>query len=425
MINTVFVLILSGFLVRGTAEKFRKFSLPIAKMERILPSFPNQYEGIQRPLSKHTYPKLYALINDESSTSRGYPSQNFVFYTTNLSIGTPPQPFRTIIDLNWSDLFLPSSTCESASSRWCNPSNATYNASASFTYRDNGTITRIAYGPVYAYPRLSEDILTFADGLQVPGQVFHEIKYYEKQYGEFGAEYFDGVLGLAINKPWLPGGQGELNILPSPFRNMIDHNVLDSNMFSIVWPTEAREHGNLMFGGYDEDLLDGELVSHSLFPENTTKWQIEIEGVSMVGSTDGEGKKFLVDNPIPDGRAFFMSSVQFLAFSYYLTESLMRYMPNWPSACYRFRVVDCDKVSSFPEFVFRFKGQNVTLRGEDYVRRLPTLKNCPSFGDECHLMLDYLGEIEDLVILGMPFLEKLMGVWNWDEKTISFGELKE
>jgi saccharopepsin len=130
---------------------------------------------------------------------------------------------------------------------------------------------------MHGYARLSEDVLTLADGLQVPGQVFHEIKYYRSTQDPYLIELSDGVLGLAIEASQLPGRQ--TNILPSPFKSMIDSHLLDANMFSTVWPTDTREQGSLLFSGYDEDLLDGELVSHPLFPEDTTDWQIGVESV--------------------------------------------------------------------------------------------------------------------------------------------------
>lgn len=244
--------------------------------------------------------------------------------------------------------------------------------------------------------------------------MFHEVKYYENPRDEWGVGLFDGVLGLAIDMPWIPGPFRALNILSSPFRNMVDHGTLDKNMFSIVWPSEVREQGDLMFGGYDEELLDGELVAHPLVPENTTNWQIGIEKVFMT-SRDGES---LVNKTIPEGKAFFMSSVPFIAFSYSLAKSLIKHIPSWPSACVRFLMVDCDDIPLLPEIIIGFRGQNVTLRGEDYVRRLKA-PECPLIEGECHLMMDYLGGMEDLVVLGAPFLEKVMGVFNWDERTIS------
>jgi saccharopepsin len=97
-------------------------------------------------------------------------------------------------------------------------------------------------------------MLTLTEGVQIPGQVFHEIKYYEDVYYDPATELpLDGVLQLAVDRPWPPHFQGSRNILPSPFRSMIDHSLLAINMFSIALPTKEREQGSLTFGGYDEN----------------------------------------------------------------------------------------------------------------------------------------------------------------------------
>jgi saccharopepsin len=86
---------------------------------------------------------------------------------------------------------------------------------------DNGTITQLSYGPVYGYARLSEDVLTLTDRLQVPGQTFHEIKYYRGWYDDTGAEYLDGVVGLSIDQPMHPFGSP--NILPKSLQKHDRH----------------------------------------------------------------------------------------------------------------------------------------------------------------------------------------------------------
>lgn len=256
------------------------------------------------------------------------------------------------------------------------------------------------------------------DGLQVPGQTFHEIKYYRGWHDDMGAEYFDGVLGLSIDQPMRPFGSP--NILPSPFKRMIDNHLLDANTFSIVWPTEAREQGSLIFGGYAEDLLDGKLISHPLFPENTAKWQIEMESPSMIRENNSGEKDVLVHHLFPkDTKGFFMSYLPSIAISFNLAQRLLHHVNDYPEACTHYPGIDCDEVPSLPEIAIGLKGQNVTLKGEDYVRYMNLTDHCPFEVAGCFLMIDYMGDIEDFVILGMPFLQKLMGVFNWDEKAIS------
>ena len=229
------------------------------------------------------------------------------------------------------------------------------------------------------------------------------------------------ALGLAVEKQWMPGldRRPTENILPSPFKNMIDNNLLDENMFSVVWPSETQEEGSLVFGSYDEDLLAGGLVSHHLFPEDTTGWQVELESISMVGDSDCGGKKVLVDKSIPGSKAFFMSVMPFIGFPYTIAQSLVHHLYAWESRCGPDMVVDCDEIASLPEVTIGLKGQNVTLKGEDYVQRIGDPLSCRFPGEECAVMFDAVMESENTVILGMPFLKKLMGVFNWDEKTIS------
>jgi saccharopepsin len=229
------------------------------------------------------------------------------------------------------------------------------------------------------------------------------------------------ALGLAVEKQWMPGldrGPTE-NILPSPFKNMIDNNLLDENKFSIIWPSETQEEGSLVFGSYDEDLLAGDLVSHPLFPEDTTRWQVELESISMVGDSDCGGKKVLVDKSIPGSKAFFMSVMPFIGFPYTIAQSLLHHMYAWESRCGPYMVVDCDEIASLPEVTIGLKGQNVTLKGEDYVQKIGYPLSCMFPEEECAVMFDAVMESENTVILGMPFLKKMMGVFNWDEKTIS------
>lgn len=264
-------------------------------------------------------------------------------------------------------------------------------------------------------------MLTFTDGLQVRGQVFHDIKYYS-WVDNLYSDLFDGVaLGLAVEKQSMPGvGQGPPvgeNILPSPFKSMMDNHLLDENKFSVVWPSDLEGEGSLTFGGYDEDLLDGELISHPLFPENTTRWQVEIESVSMIGDNDCGGKKVLVDKSIPGGKAFFMSVMPFMSFPYTIAQSLIHHLYTWQSRCGPYFVVDCDEIASMPEIIIGLKGQNVTLKGEDYVQRIEDPFSCS--GEECVVMIDWSGESEDTVVLGMPFLKKMMGVFDWDGKMVS------
>ena len=75
--NAISILLLASFLVRAFAEKPGKFSIPITKTESvhagIIPSFPNQYEWIQKALKSNSKSTLQAPIGKEGSQSRSEP----------------------------------------------------------------------------------------------------------------------------------------------------------------------------------------------------------------------------------------------------------------------------------------------------------------------------------------------------------------
>jgi saccharopepsin len=239
-----------------------------------------------------------------------------------------------------------------------------------------------------------------------------------------GVPFPDGILGLAIGKEFTPGEFGTPNILPSPFRSMVDQKVLDKNMFSIVFPSEEREQGSLTFGGYDEDLLDGELISHPIYPKNTVRWQFEIQSVSMKGSYNCGPEKILVHRKIPNTKAWLLSTHPFIGFHGPIPAELLHYINGWYDGCATFPRVSCDDLSSLPEIIIGLKGQNITVRGQDYVRKItvPDTPGCSDPHDDrdrCYVMVNWTGGLRDVVVLGAPFLERVMGVWNWDAQTVS------
>jgi len=203
---------------------------------------------------------------------------------------------------------------------------------------------------------------------------------------------------------------------------MIDNKLLDANMFSIAWPDENKE-GSLTFGGYDESLISGELNPLPLFPSNTTHWQVEMESLFMIGDTDCGGKKAIINKKLPDYKAIFISNYPGIALPYQITTSLIHHLPAWQGICSSQYVVDCDDVPSLPEITIGLKGQNVTLKGEDYTRKMIFQGYCPVKLEECYLMIGVMpiGEKfpQDMVVLGLPFLSKMLGVYDWDNKTVS------
>lgn len=136
------------------------------------------------------------------------------------------------------------------------------------------------YGSAEGFGVVSTDILTLGADLTVPHLGFIELKGYNVPNNVDEIFPFDSILGLAIEGQWPPHpskpGQPRVN---DQFRQMVNKGVLDRNMFSILWPTDTSRAGDIMFGGYNDSLFEGELVSHPIFPEDTTKWTVRVEAL--------------------------------------------------------------------------------------------------------------------------------------------------
>jgi saccharopepsin len=269
--------------------------------------------------------------------------------------------------------------------------------------------------------------LTLADGLEVPGQRFHELRFYEMVWPDYGVTFFDSVLGLAFGGPWVNQPLAP-SLVPSPFRTMMANGILDENMFSISFPRNENETGDLTFGGLNEDLFEGELISHPISLQNTTNWQIHIESVSLIKALDENDYDYAWGNSGSGYTALMDTNYPGIVLPFNLAQNVIGEIHPNRSDCSFAPVVDCNRVASLPSLQIGLNGQNVTLAGEDYVFKwtTPDGTRCPIPIEECVLFIDSLpppgghNEFpEDLVILGTAFLKKVYSVYNWDEQTIS------
>lgn len=90
-------------------------------------------------------------------------------YFTTITLGTPPQEFKVILDTGSSNLWVPSVKCSSIACFL----HAKYESSASSTYKENGTEFKIQYGSGSMEGFVSKDVLTIGD-LTIEGQDFAE-----------------------------------------------------------------------------------------------------------------------------------------------------------------------------------------------------------------------------------------------------------
>lgn len=90
-------------------------------------------------------------------------------YFADITLGTPPQSFKVILDTGSSNLWVPSQSCSSIACFL----HTKYDSSASSTYKKNGSEFKIQYGSGAMEGFVSNDDLTIGD-LKIKGQDFAE-----------------------------------------------------------------------------------------------------------------------------------------------------------------------------------------------------------------------------------------------------------
>ena len=295
-----------------------------------------------------------------------------------------------------------------------------YNNSESSTYVEDGTIKEVTYMGIYAFGKESIDVLTLESGLSLKDQHFVDMKYYVEVWPDYEVEYFDSVLGLSIDKPW---GSPETPILQSPLKNMIDSRALDSNVFSLLLPDDERE-GDLMFGGYNDSFISGDLNIHPLYPAGTTTWQIEASRVSMHGKDASGGYGTLVNESLADHVAIILSETPILSFPWDIGNALRAQLNMTVSRCTPADIVPCDEISSLPTITLKLGGYDYELTGEDYVMKFQP-PECVDFGLQCVPMIESTpnwglpeGLPTDFIIVGTSFLSTVYTVFDWDDRSI-------
>jgi saccharopepsin len=270
------------------------------------------------------------------------PLSNFMNaqYFSEITIGTPPQTFKVILDTGSSNLWVPSSKCNSIACFL----HTKYEASSSSTYKSNGSEFSIQYGSGSMEGYVSQDKLTIGD-LTIRNQDFAEAT---KEPGlAFAFGKFDGILGLAYDTISVNG------IVP-PFYNMIDQGLLDEPLFSFrVGPSE-EDGGEAVFGGIDHSAYVGKISYTPV--RRKAYWEVELEQVSF-------GNDIL---ELENTGAAIDTGTSLIALPTDVAEMLNTQIGAKRSWNGQY-TVDCSTVSSLPDLSFYFNGKAYPLKGSDYV----------------------------------------------------------
>jgi len=330
---------------------------------------------------------------EELSGGHTIPLSNYLNaqYYSEISIGTPPQTFKVVLDTGSSNLWVPSVKCSSIACFL----HTKYDGSSSSTYKANGSDFAIRYGSGSLEGIVSQDTVTIGD-LAIKNQLFAEAI---KEPGlAFAFGKFDGILGLAYDRISVNG------IVP-PFYSLIDQGLLDEPVFSFRIGSSEEDAGEATFGGVDTSAYSGKIDYVPV--RRKAYWEVELEKVSF-----GDDELVLENTgaAIDTGTSLIVTPTDVAE----MLNTQIGAKKSW-NGQYQ---VDCAKVPDLPDLSFYFNGKAYPLKGSDYI--LEVSGTCISAFTGMDLNIPG----GDLWIVGDVFLRKYYTVYDLGRDAVGFATSK-
>ncbi|EJF61236.1 endopeptidase [Dichomitus squalens LYAD-421 SS1] len=328
---------------------------------------------------------------EEFSVEGGHnvPLSNFMNaqYFAEISLGTPPQTFKVILDTGSSNLWVPSVKCTSIACFL----HTKYDSSSSSTYKANGTEFSIQYGSGSMEGFVSQDTFRIGD-LTVDGLDFAEAT---KEPGlAFAFGKFDGILGLAYDTI-------AVNHITPPFYHLINKGLVDEPVFSFRLGSSEDDGGEAIFGGVDDSAYTGKIQYVPV--RRKAYWEVELEKVSL-------GDDVL---ELESTGAAIDTGTSLIALPTDIAEMINTQIGATKSWNGQY-TVDCAKVPSLPDLTFTFGGNPYVLKGTDYI--LEVQGTCIS----SFTGLDINVPGGSLWIVGDVFLRKYYTVYDHGRDAVGF-----
>jgi saccharopepsin len=311
-------------------------------------------------------------------------------YYSEISLGTPPQTFKVILDTGSSNLWVPGRDCGSIACYL----HTKYDSSESSTYKKNGSSFEIRYGSGELSGFVSNDVFQIGD-LKVKGQDFAEATSEPGLAFAFGR--FDGIMGLGYDSI-------SVNKIVPPFYNMLDQGLLDKPVFAF-YLGDTNEESEATFGGVDESKYSGKLTHIPL--RRKAYWEVDLDAITFGDETaEMDNTGVILD-----------TGTSLIALPSTIAELLNKEMGAKKGFNGQY-TVECNKRDSLPDLTFTLTGHNFTIGAHDYI--LEVQGSCISaiFG------MDIPEPAGPLAILGDAFLRRWYSVYDVGNSAVGLAKAK-
>jgi saccharopepsin len=314
-------------------------------------------------------------------------------YFSEISIGTPPQTFKVVLDTGSSNLWVPSSQCSSIACFL----HTKYDSSSSSTYEKNGTEFEIRYGSGSLSGFVSRDTLQIGD-IKVKGQDFAEATNEPGLAFAFGR--FDGILGLGYDTI-------SVNKMVPPFYHMINQKLVDEPVFAFYLGDANKDGDNseATFGGIDKNHYTGELIKIPL--RRKAYWEVELNSIALGDNVaELENTGVILD-----------TGTSLIALPSTMAELLNKEIGATKGFTGQYSV-ECDKRDSLPDLTFTLGGHKFTIGPYDYI--LEVQGSCIS----SFMGMDFPEPVGPLAILGDAFLRRWYSVYDVGNNAVGLAKAK-
>uniref|UniRef100_A0A674IIT4 Gastricsin-like n=1 Tax=Terrapene triunguis TaxID=2587831 RepID=A0A674IIT4_9SAUR len=226
-------------------------------------------KGVLRDyLKNHKYDPASKYFNNFAVAYEALVNYLDMSYYGAISIGTPPQSFLVLFDTGSSNLWVPSTYCQSQA---CT-THTLFNPNDSSTYSSNGQTFSLQYGSgsltgVFGYDTVTDVSITkqeFGLSETEPGT-------------DFVYAQFDGILGLGF--PAIAAG-GATTVM----QGLIQENLISAPLFSF-YLKGVQDGGELLFGGIDSNLYSGQIVWTPVTQDSTGWCSSGCQGIVDTGTS--------------------------------------------------------------------------------------------------------------------------------------------
>ncbi|KAH9843472.1 Vacuolar protease A [Teratosphaeria destructans] len=367
--------------------------LEYANMGDHMHALGQKYMGV-RPQGNHEKEMFRETSIDPNKDGHSVPVSNFLNaqYFSEISIGTPPQDFKVVLDTGSSNLWVPSQDCGSIACYL----HSKYDHSGSSTYKKNGSEFEIRYGSGELSGYVSQDTVTIGD-VTIKNQLFAEATAEPGLAFAFGR--FDGIMGLGYDTI-------SVNKIPPPFYNMVHQGLLDEAVFAFyLSDTNDGDESEAIFGGVNKDHYTGKMTKIPL--RRKAYWEVDLDAITF-GDQTAE---------IDSTGAILDTGTSLIALPSTLAELLNKEIGAKKGFNGQY-TVECSKRDSLPDLTFTLSGYNFSITSYDYI--LEVQGSCIS----SFMGFDIPEPAGPLAILGDAFLRKWYSVYDLENNAVGLAKAK-